>query len=173
LGLAAASVSVAVLPLLSRHHAELDVAAFRLTLSRAIVASLGVCVPAAMVLNIGAEPLIRLVFEHGRFTERDTAQLAMVLSPLAVGLPAAALVLILTRACFARHDSITPAMIFLGVLPVFVIVCPLLAARMQAAGLAVALAAAAWTQAMLLSGLWLWKERRNQHGAALKAPQRE
>lgn len=59
------------------------------------------CVPAAVGLAVDADAVIRLVYQHGRFAERDTTATADVLVLYALGLPAYAAVKVLTPACYA------------------------------------------------------------------------
>jgi putative peptidoglycan lipid II flippase len=59
------------------------------------------CVPAMIGLIVLGEPIIRMVYQHGRFAPRDTAATAQVLTMYAIGLPAYAAVKILAPACYA------------------------------------------------------------------------
>ncbi|NPV14202.1 murein biosynthesis integral membrane protein MurJ [candidate division WOR-3 bacterium] len=71
--------------------------------------------PAGVLLLVLAVPVVRLVYEHGRFTPFDTMLTAQALALYALGvLPAA-----LTRNCaagfYALGDTKTPALVALGV----------------------------------------------------------
>ena len=59
-------------------------------------------------LWILAEPMVRVLFEHGRFGPDDTVRTAGALAAFAVGLPAFMLVKALTPGFFAREDTKTP-----------------------------------------------------------------
>src|SRR5437763_1744579 len=78
--------------------------------SRASCNGCGCSSPAgAMVaLWILAEPMVRVLFEHGRFGPDDTVRTAGALAAYAVGLPAFMLVKALTPGFFAREDTKTP-----------------------------------------------------------------
>jgi putative peptidoglycan lipid II flippase len=64
--------------------------------------------PAALALWLLADPLIRTLFERGRFGPDDTLRTASALAAFAVGLPAFVLVKALTPGFFAREDTRTP-----------------------------------------------------------------
>src|SRR5690606_24822530 len=72
LGLISVAISLAALPQLSRYFAQQDEAGYRETLGRGIRMVLLLIVPAAVLLWILGEPLIRLLFEHNQFKPTDT-----------------------------------------------------------------------------------------------------
>ncbi|HET9326891.1 MAG TPA: murein biosynthesis integral membrane protein MurJ [Candidatus Eisenbacteria bacterium] len=104
-GVALATVS---LPALSRAAVERDHTALRTTLSATLRLVLLLTVPAAVWLAAMAAPVIALLYEHGRFSVRDTAQTAFALQAYCLGLPAFAAVGVLTRAFYALGDTRTP-----------------------------------------------------------------
>ena len=63
---------------------------------------------ASVLLVVLAEPIVRLLFEHGRFTAASTARAAFALMCLAPGLVAFSTVNILARAFYALGDTKTP-----------------------------------------------------------------
>jgi putative peptidoglycan lipid II flippase len=65
-------------------------------------------VPAAVGLLVAAEPIIRVLFERGAFTHRDTLATAWALAAFAAGLPAFVLIKVLQPGFFAREDTRTP-----------------------------------------------------------------
>lgn len=65
-------------------------------------------VPATVGLVLLAEPIIRLVFEHGRFTARDTYATARALEMYAIGLVAYAAVKVLAPAFYALDRARVP-----------------------------------------------------------------
>jgi putative peptidoglycan lipid II flippase len=73
-------------------------------------------VPAAVGLFVMAEPLISLLFQHGKFTATDTYWTAMALRYYLLGLTFAAIDWPLNYAFYARQDTLTPALV--GVLSV-------------------------------------------------------
>ena len=76
--------------------------------NRAIEFGLLFSLPSMAALWILAEPMVRVLFEHGRFGPDDTVRTAGALAAYAVGLPAFMLVKALTPGFFAREDTETP-----------------------------------------------------------------
>lgn len=117
LGLVAVAVSTAILPTLSRQAAEPG-GSFRTTLVQGLNLVLVLIVPAAVGLFVLARPVVALAFERGAFTAADTAQTARVLQVFLLGLAFAAVDQLLIFAYYARQDTLTPALV--GVLSVAV-----------------------------------------------------
>ncbi len=113
-GLVASAISLAILPTLSRQAANNGVAAFRSTLGRGLRLVIALIVPAAIGMWVLAHPLIALLFEHGDFTPTDTDITATVLRLYLIGLPFAAVDLLLVFAFYAHQDTLTPALVGLG-----------------------------------------------------------
>jgi putative peptidoglycan lipid II flippase len=86
IGLFGVSIATAVLPLASAHAAIDDPAAIRRTVSRGIGLMLMLNVPATLGLFVLATPIVRLLFERGRFLPADTAATAVALRLYAIGL---------------------------------------------------------------------------------------
>jgi putative peptidoglycan lipid II flippase len=117
-GMVAVAVSLAVLPTLSRLIAAGDPAGFRRTLGQGLRLVLVLIVPATVGLFLLAEPVIGLLFEHGEFTARDTFWTAWALRYYMLGLIFASVDFPLNYAFYARQDTVTPALV--GVLSVAV-----------------------------------------------------
>lgn len=119
IGLVAVAISQAILPTLSRYAAEIlnghnpqeSNRHFADTLFSGIKIVLILIIPATAALFVLAEPIIRLLFEHGNFTPFDTAQTALALRFYLVGLTFAAVDQQLVFAFYARQDTFTPAMV--------------------------------------------------------------
>ena len=126
LGLVAAAISLALLPSLSRHavnpkKAELceesqEMTTFRSTLAQGLRLVLLLIIPATAGLIILADFLVRLLFQHGDFTAFDTIRTAHALRVYALGLTFAAVDQLLIVAFYALKDTLTPAIV--GVLGV-------------------------------------------------------
>ena len=86
IGLVGVSLSVATMPVVSRHAARGDMDSLRRTYVSSTVLSLVLSIPAMVGLIVLAEPIIRVIYQHGRFTPDDTAQTAGALALYAVGL---------------------------------------------------------------------------------------
>ncbi|HSR29901.1 MAG TPA: murein biosynthesis integral membrane protein MurJ [Anaerolineae bacterium] len=115
-GMVAVAISLAVLPTLSRMSAAGDQEGFRRTLGLGLRLVLVLIVPATIGLLVLAEPLITLLFEHGRFTAYDTFWTAWALRCYLVGLVFAAIDWPLNYAFYAQQDTLTPALV--GILSV-------------------------------------------------------
>jgi putative peptidoglycan lipid II flippase len=124
-GLVATAISIAILPTLSRQAVARDAdgeRAFKATLGLGLRLSITLMIPAVVGLFVLAIPIIRLIFEHGAFNPVDTQITALALRLYLVGLPFAAVDLLLVYAFYARQDTLTPALIGLISLVVYTLV---------------------------------------------------
>jgi putative peptidoglycan lipid II flippase len=117
-GLVAIAVSFAVLPLLSVQALNERADDFRATLARGLRLVLVLIIPAAIGLFILARPTVALIFEHGDFLAHDTDITTQALQLYLLGLPFAAVDLLLVFAFYARQDTWTPSLI--GVVTVII-----------------------------------------------------
>ncbi len=126
-GLVATAISIAILPTLSRQaaaitattDADLSSRAFKDTLGLGLRLASTLILPATVGLFVLATPIIALIFEGGQFTSVDTAVTTDVLRLYLFGLPFAAIDLLLVYAFYARKDTLTPALIGLFSLTVY------------------------------------------------------
>ncbi len=126
-GLVGTAISIAVLPTLAAQAARLtDAQAFKDTLGLGVRLSLLLMLPAAVGLFVLAVPTVDLLFEHGAFTAADTAITAHALRLYLFGLPFAAVDLLLVYAFYARKDTLTPALIGVFSLVVYMLTALLL-----------------------------------------------
>ena len=105
-GLVATAISVAILPTLARQSAEMTAAAqraFNDTLGLGLRLATTLILPACAGLFVLATPIIALLFENGAFLAADTEITAMALRLYLIGLPFAALDLLLVYAFYARR----------------------------------------------------------------------
>lgn len=128
LGLVATAVSFAILPTLSRQAQRAEGAGdFKATLVQGVNLVNLLIIPATVGLFVLARPIVALAFERGEFTAGDTAMTAFVLQVFLVGLSFAAVDQILIFAFYARQDTLTPALV--GIFSVFVYVAVALLLR--------------------------------------------
>ncbi len=106
LGIFAVSLATAVFPLLSRYAARGDVAGLRETTNRALRLSLFLGVPSGAALILLANPVIALIYRHGKFD--DVPRAAIILQMYCLGMWAYFANHILLRAFFAQKDTSTP-----------------------------------------------------------------
>lgn len=118
-GLVATAISIAILPTLARQATHTDALpqgddnarAFRDTLGLGLRLATVLIIPATFGLFALAVPIVQLVLEHGAFTAEDTLITAQALRLYLIGLPFAAVDLLLVYAFYARKDTLTPALI--------------------------------------------------------------
>ncbi|MBC7231664.1 MAG: murein biosynthesis integral membrane protein MurJ [Chloroflexi bacterium] len=129
LGLVSTAVSMAVLPALSRLNLRSGREEFKETLALGLRLVLVLIVPATTGLFVLGVPIISLIFQHGEFTAFDTQQTARALVGYLLGTPFAAVDLLLIFAFYAQKDTVTPVvvgivcvLIYLGVAPTFAFV---------------------------------------------------
>jgi putative peptidoglycan lipid II flippase len=115
-GMVAVAISLAVLPTLSRLSAASDREGYRQTLGLGLRMVLVAIVPATFGLLVLAGPIVALVFEHGKFTAYDTYWTSWALRYYMFGLIFASIDWPLNYAFYARQDTLTPALV--GVLSV-------------------------------------------------------
>lgn len=111
LGILGQSVGTAVFPSLAALGAREDYDGFRSTLAGAIRNVLFMSIPATVGMFALATPLVKTIYEHGRWTPNNTIATAWALQFFALGLVGFALQEVLARAFFALRDTITPVIV--------------------------------------------------------------
>jgi putative peptidoglycan lipid II flippase len=107
-GMFGLSLATYLLPTLSGLAAEKKYPEFRQTLSQGLsYLSFANLFAAAMAFAL-ASPIVRLIFERGKFDETSTHRVALTLACLAPGLLMFSMNNILARAFYALHDIKTP-----------------------------------------------------------------
>ncbi len=123
IGVFGVALSTASLPLLAKYVSRGELVNVRKALASSLTMGFCLAIPSAVGLWILAEPIIRLIFEHGRFTTIDTLNTASVLRYYSLGLFAYAAVKILAPAFYAFEDSRIPVVgTFIAVFVNFVFV---------------------------------------------------
>ena|ERR1700677_3494354 len=102
------SLATFLLPTLSSLAVEKNFAQFRATLQQAVGHVIFVNLLASVLLFTLAEPIIRLLFQHGKFDAHSTQVVSFALVCLVPGLVAFSLVNILARAFYALGDILSP-----------------------------------------------------------------
>ncbi len=110
-GVFAVSVATVLYPALSRSAAEMNLSAFRSTMSLGLRWTTLVMLPVALGLAILAEPTARVFFERGQFTYADTRFTSSFLRIYALSIFPYALVIFVTRVFYSFSDTKTPAWI--------------------------------------------------------------
>jgi putative peptidoglycan lipid II flippase len=132
------SLATYLLPTLSGLAAEKKYPEFRSTLGQGLGWLVFVNLLAAAILFTLAEPIIRLLFERGRFDPVSTYNSKIALQCLAPGLVAFSVVNVLARAFYALGDTKTPMRISVFCLAINVVFAAVLVWHFKQAGLGVA-----------------------------------
>jgi putative peptidoglycan lipid II flippase len=127
LGLVATAISVAILPTLAQ-QALLPSAdpQFKTTLAHGLTVLMVLILPAATGMFVLARPIVGLAFEHGDFTSAATQTTSTVLRLYLLGLPFAAVDQLLIFAFYARKNTLTPALVGVASVVIYLAVAQLL-----------------------------------------------
>ncbi|OGK12038.1 MAG: murein biosynthesis integral membrane protein MurJ [Candidatus Riflebacteria bacterium GWC2_50_8] len=110
LGLFGVAVAQATLPVISRQAAANDRDAMSQTLAGSLRLSSFINLYACFAIIALAEPAVRILFQHGRFTPEDTIATALALKAYAVGLLFFSLIKILGPAFYTLDETKVPVM---------------------------------------------------------------
>jgi putative peptidoglycan lipid II flippase len=108
IGVFGVAIGTTSLTHLARDAAANDRRALSATLRRGLQMVLFLTVPSTVGLAILGEPIIRLIFEHGRFTPHATVETARALSAFAVGLAAYSAIKVVAPAFYALGKTRVP-----------------------------------------------------------------
>jgi putative peptidoglycan lipid II flippase len=108
IGLFGISIATAALPNISGHAAVNNDAGVRQSVSSGLRLMLMLNVPATAGLAALATPIVRVIYEHGRFTPLDTAATASALMCYAPGLVGYSAVKLISPAFYALGSSRIP-----------------------------------------------------------------
>jgi putative peptidoglycan lipid II flippase len=116
LGLFGVAVATVTLPMLSRLATEGVTPAFRGALAKGLRLVLFLTVPCAVGLSLLAEPIISILFEHGKFTAHDVAMTAGPLRAYAFGLVFYSAIKVLQPAFYTIDKRFIPMLISIGII---------------------------------------------------------
>ena len=108
IGIFAQAFAIVLLPTISTLAANQQWQDFRLTISRGIRNVLFLTVPASLLMAALALPLVRVISEHGKFTDANAHVAATALCYYSLGTFAWSGLAILARGFYARQDTWTP-----------------------------------------------------------------
>ena len=111
----AVSIFTALLPGMSERWATGHPEGVRTFVSRGLRDTAVVTIPAALGLIALAEPIARLLFEHGAAVDADAVAIGRTLQGFAAGLLFFSAFQLLTRTFYAMQDTRTPALVNVGV----------------------------------------------------------
>ncbi len=123
IGIFGVAVATAAIPALSKFAAQKDIDKFRETLGSSIRLVFLLTLPSACGLIVLGEPIIRLLYEHGKFDPLATNMTAWALAAYAIGLTGYAAIKIISPAFYALDDAKTPMIISLASIAVNAVAC--------------------------------------------------
>src|SRR5262249_16935738 len=132
------SLATYLLPTLSGLAADKKYEDFRSTLRHGLEHLIFVNVLASMLLVVLAEPIIRLLFDHGKFNGLATREVSFALVCLGPGLVLFSLTNVLARAFYALGDTTTPMRVSLFCLGLNLLFSIVLINKFRQGGLGIA-----------------------------------
>lgn len=154
------AMGTALLPALSEHLANGRKIQAKQDLKDGLTWLTWIILPCIVGLMFLAEPIIRTLFEQGRFTGADAANTAYALQAYAIGLMAFSWARLLSTACFAEKDGKTPMKYAFYTVIVNIILAVILMQPLGYVGLALATAVASFFNVGLL-----WSHLHRTQGA--------
>jgi putative peptidoglycan lipid II flippase len=151
LGVFGVAIATAVLPTLSEQAARRDRRALRETLSFALRLTAFVSLPAAVGLFVLREPIVRVLYERGRFGPAETAGTAAAVAMYALGVAGLTATKVAVQAFFALGDTRTTVKVSIGAMALNCTIAAALAGPLGHAGLALATSASATVNALVLA----------------------
>lgn len=123
IGVFGVALSVAMLPILAKQAAKKDIAEMKKTMVSSLTMVFALTLPATAGLIILSEPIIRLIFEHGAFTPRDTLATSQTLALFSIGLFAYSANKVLVPAFYAIDKTRYPVIAsFLAIIANIIII---------------------------------------------------
>jgi len=114
IGVFGVAVGTAAIPVMSRLASEGKIKDLRDTISSSMTLVFLMTLPSACGLIVLGEPIIRLIYERGKFDSTATTMTAAALAGYSIGLTGYAAIKILSPAFYALDDAKTPMLIALG-----------------------------------------------------------
>lgn len=114
IGVFGVAVATITLPVISRIAATEDKTQFGATLCRAMRLAVFLTLPSAVGLWFFAEPIISLIYQHGKFSDNDSLQTAIALQFYALGLVSYSCIKVLSPGFYAIDKKWTPMFVSFG-----------------------------------------------------------
>ncbi|HVU33926.1 MAG TPA: murein biosynthesis integral membrane protein MurJ [Opitutaceae bacterium] len=150
IGVFAIAVSTVVYPLLAKHAVEGKFTRMAADFHKGLRLVLIINVPAAAGLAVLSHPIVRLLYQHGKFTAEDAAAMAPLVMLFVIGLPFFSIVNLTVRAFYAVKDTRTPVRVALVDFVVNLVLSVVLKHWFGAPGLVIASTTAIIVQTLLL-----------------------
>jgi putative peptidoglycan lipid II flippase len=150
IGVIGVPLGIVLLPSLSRDAAVGREAEFSALLTRALRLLVFVMIPIGGLGAVLRHELTDLLFGGGRLGAADLDLIASTLLWFLIGLAAHALIAVLARAFYARQDTLTPVLAAIAAVAINTTLAVALVGPLGLAGIALAIAIAAWVEAIAL-----------------------
>jgi putative peptidoglycan lipid II flippase len=108
IGVFAIAISTVVYPLIARHAVQKNYLGMADDYRKGLRLILVVNVPAAVGLGLLSQPIVGLLFRHGKFTQADAHMMAPLLMLYVLGLPFFSIVNLTVRAFYSLKDTSSP-----------------------------------------------------------------
>ncbi|MDR3256063.1 MAG: murein biosynthesis integral membrane protein MurJ [Endomicrobium sp.] len=145
------AIATASLPILSKAYTKKDIPIFKKSFNYSIRLTIFTLIPAATGLMVIGLPIVKLLFEHGKFNALSSIMTNNALFYYSLGLPAYALVKIFANAFYSFQDTKTPVKVAIETMILHVVLCVVLMRSMGVGGLALATAASSYFNFILLA----------------------
>jgi putative peptidoglycan lipid II flippase len=147
-GLTFATVS---LPAMSKAYAQKDMTTLKNSLGYSVRFTIFTLLPAAAGLIVVGLPVVKLLFEHGKFDALASLMTNNALFYYSLGLPAYAVAKIFANAFYSFQDTKTPVKMAIWAMILHVILCIILMRPMEVGGLALSTAISSYFNFILLA----------------------
>ncbi|MCS6862561.1 MAG: polysaccharide biosynthesis C-terminal domain-containing protein, partial [Abditibacteriales bacterium] len=147
----ASSIAMALLPSLSVLATKKEVSRLREAISQALRVEMLLSLPSAVVLWSLGMPIVRLIYQHGRFDAEDTRNVAYALLFYAPGIWGMSVQQIVSRGYYALQEAITPLLVGVCSIAVYVASAKIFLPLLGYGGPALASSLAALVHAALLT----------------------
>ncbi len=162
------AVGQAAFPRLAEHADRMDWAQLRGTVARSLGAVVVLAVPALLSLVLLGRPVIRVLFQHGKFDASAGSLTYHVLVAYAVALPACVAAEVITRGLIALRDTRTPLLTNTAQIATRAAIIAVILHSRGVVAIPIAFAAAASAEALVLGWvLWLKIRKRVSMAEAL------
>jgi putative peptidoglycan lipid II flippase len=169
LGIVGMAVAASIFPLLSRHAAHGRRGRLGADLSLGLRLVLCLSVPAGVGLAVLAQPMTRLLFQHGQVTAADAVLVARMIAAYALGVWAYCASTVMVRGFYALGDCATPVRVAAGMVALnLVLNLVLIWTPLREAGLGVSTAISAAVEVLVLAAIFS-RYRAPLQGRALAA----
>jgi putative peptidoglycan lipid II flippase len=148
-GLAFATVS---LPAMSKAYAKKDIITLKNSLNYSIRVTVFALMPATVGLMVIGLPIVKLLFEHGKFNALGSIMTNKALFSYSLGLPAYAISKIFANAFYSFQDTKTPVKTAVFTMIIHVFLCIILMKPMGVSGLALSTAVSSYFNLIVLAG---------------------